>query len=317
MSTSYDFRIRFILPPGEKLDINSSNIDLSDADNPKLSLSAYEKGKVISDSKQLLLRGEGYESIDRAQMQGEQVQDLIFRAFSKLHIGADFGLRAPRGGAIGPGLRDLEKNFEKRLLDDVHGLMIFEHVPSLLFHAGPIQIIRGSSEERFLKAYRISCEYHELLTKKERLSYDLFSASYFENSQDARLLTLMMSYEVLLEPMQHTPDVLQHVEELISLTTKSDKLSTEQKKSFLGNLQWLKQESIGQAGRRLASERLGDRIYDGMTAEKYFMHCYGIRSSLVHGTEPFPTRSVVSSAAATFEGFVADILSGSLLEVTI
>ena len=315
MGKSYDFRIRFILAPGEQLNIDSTDIDLSGDYHPDLVLSTGNPEKTIIQSKHLVLRGIDHLSEEEAYTKGEQVRDLLSRTLSKLHIGADFGDRTPKSGFFRPGLAMLEQESERKVLNDVHGLMTFENSPNLAFaRLGDVRVIRGSNEDRFLKVFRLSCEILETLTDKERLSYDLFSASYFERSQDARLLTLVMSYEVLLEPLKRPIHVLQHVEDLIAQTKSSNSLPAEHRSSLLGSLSWLRNESISQAGRRFARERLGDQEYLEMTAEKFFTYCYGIRSRLIHGQEPIPTRNEVSLAAATLEGFVADILSGSLLE---
>lgn len=81
----------------------------------------------------------------------------------------------------------------------------------------------------------------------------------------------------------------------------------------MGSLNWLYKESISQAGRKLA-DRLTGHNYMDMDAKKFFTYCYGLRSKLVHGSVPRPTREEVDLASVDLESFVGDLLSGPLLE---
>jgi hypothetical protein len=83
---------------------------------------------------------------------------------------------------------------------------------------------------------------------------------------------------------------------------------------MVGTLEWLKEESIGQAGRRLAAQ-LGERRYmDGNeTPVQFFTRCYTLSSNLVHGHVPRPAESDVGSRAASLEVFVGHLISGELL----
>ena len=84
---------------------------------------------------------------------------------------------------------------------------------------------------------------------------------------------------------------------------------------MIGAMQWLANESISQAGRHIAQQRLGGLTYEGMSAPKFFTHCYGLRSALVHGSIPFPNFDQVSSAVGQLELFVSDLLTQPVLGV--
>jgi hypothetical protein len=102
---------------------------------------------------------------------------------------------------------------------------------------------------------------------------------------------------------------------MINATEESASLSAEEKRSLLGSLTWLKCESINQTGRKLASDRLGDRKYMEKKAPAFFSYCYGIRSRLVHGEHPLPTQQEIGSVVAQLEVFVSDLLSGDLRDI--
>jgi hypothetical protein len=99
---------------------------------------------------------------------------------------------------------------------------------------------------------------------------------------------------------------------MIRLTQAAD-LPASEKSSLLGSLQWLRRQSIRQAGKALAAT-LGERTYMDMTPPKFFAHCYDLRSTLVHGETPLPKRQEVDVSAAQLERFVADLLSRELLD---
>jgi hypothetical protein len=85
------------------------------------------------------------------------------------------------------------------------------------------------------------------------------------------------------------------------------------REAIIGSLRALQQESVGQAGRRLARS-LGEREYMGESPPTFFARRYELRSSLVHGHYPRPDFGEVGTRAANLEGFVGDLLGAPLLE---
>ena len=148
---------------------------------------------------------------------------------------------------------------------------------------------------------------------RDRLAYDLYSASLSMESVDSRFVTLVMAIEALLEPLPRERQVIAHVEHMIEATRDSS-LPDEQIRSIVGTLGWLRKESIQQAGRRLVRERLGDRQYAGQSPGRFFTSCYKLRSDLVHGNEPRPPLAVVGEHIGVLDGFVGDLLSAELLD---
>lgn len=73
----------------------------------------------------------------------------------------------------------------------------------------------------------------------------------------------------------------------------------------------MRQESIGQAGRRLA-RALGSRQYMNLAADKFFTRCYTLRSRLVHGSHPRPTGEEIDSYALGLERLLSELLAGTL-----
>jgi hypothetical protein len=124
-----------------------------------------------------------------------------------------------------------------------------------------------------------------------------------------------MAVEALLDPSPRSEAARIHVESLIPAIEQTESLTSNEKKSLLGSLKWLRCESINQAGRRLATDRLGARRSMDKDAPALFSYCYRIGSRLVHGQNPLPSQEEVGSRVAQLEGFVSDLLSGRLGEI--
>ena len=310
---AYSFRIRFILPDHMRVGIASEEYPLTpEGSIPKITLRSKKEGSLISDSTELVLRGDGYSSEEEALLAGEHTRDAITRVFARLRIGADFGDRAPKRVVTEAGLKMLEQQKGKRVLNDVHGLMTFESEPSPKFVGIEVKAVLTKGPEKFIQALQHSLNLRAQLKPEERVSFDLFGSSFFNPSPDARLVLLMIAVETLLKPEPRSSAVKQHVDELIRLTKESTTLPEDEKKSLLRSLEQLYTESIGKAGRKLA-KKLGDRKYLGHSPREFFSYCYNLRSWLVHGDVPRPTREEVDQAATNLEAFVGDLLAGPLL----
>jgi hypothetical protein len=278
-----------------------------------VSLRSAEDGKTIEEAKTLVLRQAGWATEDAAEAAGRALVDPLTRALSALAMGADLGERGPKGRFTDEGLKWVEAQHNRRILNDFPGLTVFETDPSPLFVSQRPTYVRYPEEGSFQRLFRRALEYDEPLSDQERIAFQLFSTSFFETSADTRLLTLMMALEALLELAPRPAASLTHVEHLIALTSSADELTDAERASILGSLSWLRTESIGQGGRRLAS-RLEPRTYDGREPSKFFSYCYELRSALAHGKTSLPTREEVDRAAASLERFVGHLLAGPLLE---
>ncbi len=277
-------------------------------------LKSSQEDTPIQKARELILRGGSYASEEEARNAGLHCKDALIATFSRLHIGADFGDRAPMSVVTSAGLEMLQKRTGVRVLNDFHGLMTFENEPPMKFVSVHANGVVTKNRQRFVKAVGLALDYDYNLSDEEYLAFDLFGTAFFQKSVDARLLMLMMAVEALLEPALQPQLVQEHVEELIHLTKKCSTLSQSEIDSLIGRLQDLRKESIGQAGQKLAN-RLGNRKYDGQQPSDFFTRCYNLRSKLVHGHVPRPTRDEIASICGSLELFVGDLLSGPLLSI--
>jgi hypothetical protein len=313
---NYSFRVRFLRSPTDTLNIDVPRWEwrLGESAQP-LTLCSPKEGEAIQKSKQLVFKSEGWSSPDDAALAAAKYTDALALSLARVRIGADFGSRAPKSVVTHAGLAMLEAQTGHRCLNDVHGLMVYESEPYPRFASVGADLVRGVPRDRFERVFSYAIDHPRELSDRERLSLDLFNASFFQNSADSRFLVLVMAVEALLTPTPRPAAATAHVEALMRITRESDKLSVQEKDSLLGSLKWLLCESINQTGRRLAEERLRSRMYADKNAPAFFSYCYDLRSRLVHGNPPFPTPQEIGSAVGQLEVFVSDLLAGGLLEV--
>ncbi|HEY2716676.1 MAG TPA: hypothetical protein VGI73_10710 [Solirubrobacterales bacterium] len=308
----YCFRIRFEFSPRTRIKSDETEIRIPDkAEGKEILLKAGQDKSTLSEAKSLVLRGRYFDTEADAERAAEHWMIVLKKSFARTYIGADFGTQPPRSGVTDYGLALLSQEAGGgRFLDDIHGISSFECEPPPTFvRVGQSQIIIGPDVAHLLAAIDEAAELGVDMSARERLAYDLYSASFSEPSEDARFMMLMMAVETLIEPSPRPDAVRVHVEGLIDGTRASD-LPQDQIKSIVSSLEWLRNESIGQAGRKLA-ERLGDRTYmdDPESAVQFFSKCYTLRSALAHGADPRPPWDAVGIRAASLEHFVADLLT--------
>lgn len=270
----------------------------------------------INAARNLVIVGHGWLTAEEAFDAGLAYRDALMVSLGRLRIGADFGSRATRAGLTTYMLSRLEELTGQRFANDEYGLIVYpsEQEPRMV-RVGSPTLTLGVSEERFTKAWISAIERRHVLAERELLSLELFHASFFQASEDTRFLLLMMAIEALIEPQPRSEKAREHVKRLMKLTQTAETLTDREKDSLLGSLRWLLNQSIRQAGRTLIENQIGDRQYDNRTAAQFFIEAYNVRSHLVHGNRPFPTREEVGNWAANLEVLVSDLLSGELLHL--
>jgi hypothetical protein len=310
---SYSFRIRCNVPDRSGITWDEPALTISsEGVVPEVRLTSEGKEVPLSQAKRFIVRSDGYAREEDAWAVARRYRDVLIRAFSRLRIAADFGDRAAQGKFTEAGLRALEEGSGHRVMNDVHGTMVFATEPRPAFVLGGGGGIRTPAKgDRLVEAVGNSLEVYRELSERERLAYDLFSSSFSAATADARFLDLMMAVETLLDPKPRAESVLNHVERLIAETRNAADLPESERNSICGTLAWLRVQSIGQAGRELAAS-FADSRYRNMTPPDFFSACYDVRSKLVHGAYPRPSREEVGSLAASLELFVADLLAGPI-----
>jgi len=277
-----------------------------------IALRARKDELTIKESDQLALIGTGYDSIDEANIAGIEFQNALMVALASVRVGADFGDRAAKGMFTGYGLKWAEKLFNRKVLNNIHGLMTYQSDQEIRFVSMNGDLVRGTTLESFMLAFTNAIKKKPTITKRDLLAYSLFNGSFFQPKADSWFLLLVMAVEALIELAPRSTEATNHITSLIQ-ETKSSELEENEKNSIIGSLRWLKKESINQSCKRLINKQLGNTIYADKTAEKFFTYCYNLRSDLVHGNIPTPTFKEIGSAAATLEVLVSDLLTNKNL----
>jgi hypothetical protein len=308
----YAFRMRLALPDRRNITHDGEELRLTPAEDVRLV--AANGGEKIDGAKNLLLIGRGYESPPAAEEAGRRWRGLLERSAALMQLGADFGDRVGGGGLGAVFQQQLEAEVGRPVIYNNYGLQVFKESPWPMFVAMNAGLSTGAPTYILTTATEVGRQIGLTTSDRESLAYDLYAASFFQKGPDARYLMLMAALEALIEPRPRPTTCIEHVERVIKLTREAQ-LPEPEIRSMVGTLEWLKEESIGQAGRRLATQ-LGERRYmDGKeTPVQFFTRCYTLRSNLVHGHVPRPAESDVGSRAASLEVFVGHLISGELLD---
>jgi len=165
------------------------------------------------------------------------------------------------------------------------------------------------SADKLLGEIKRYCSGDIRISERDLLALHLFGASGFEISIRSRFLSLMLSIESMLEPAKRSTSAIEIVENTIAIVKSRNDLSCQERDSLQGSLNWLKNESISLTGKKLAHSLLPDNTYCEMPCEKFFKHCYQVRSNLVHTGSPKIDEDQFGKVAANLEVFVSDMLT--------
>lgn len=282
---------------------------LRDDGTERIVMSATQSDQGSASS--VLVNGSGFISVEQAEAAGQRWTPLLQRAFARLGIGADLGQRrlldgaALRRSADGPTISDEIPDMQ--FLVDLPGLTVYSSEPRPVFSQVSSHSHIAQAGQVLASAIADVEAEDAAMSELEQTAFELYSSSFSNVSSDARFIVLMMALETLIEPQPREVAVVTHVDSMIELTRHAD-LPDAQKQSLLGSLEYMRLDSIGQAGRRLAAT-LGERHYADMPAVRFFTHCYTLRSRLVHGAHPRPSQQEIDDLAPDLQRMAADLLA--------
>jgi hypothetical protein len=310
-SATWTFRLRIRLHKTNQLRLSGAEQAIAGGQGLNIiSVAGWPKAMAIENAEWLVFAGTAPDH-DSAWEGGRLLVGRLLRTFARLGIAAELGPEL-----LGPSSDFVSKMIAlvgRPLLDDLPGLMVYPTVPPPMFSVvGGVDLIQGHAPWRFEQTLHAAGRTLEPPTDRERLAFDLFGASRFENSASARLFTLVMAVEAMLSPPDRSAAASAHVRRLIAMTEDEQSLATSERASLLGSLRWLEKESITKAGRLLMAERLPARHYGDQSAEQVWAKAYDLRSGLAHGRHVI--RTDVDYCAAQMFQIVGDLLSGSLLD---
>lgn len=309
----FTFRIRVNRCLHHTIDTDESSLIIQNEDNKSVVLSGTPENKPLRDSSKFMLIGSGYATDSEAYGEGVIHLNALLIAFAASRVGVDFGARTTTGIFTQHGLKMFGEANKTRLLNDTHGLTVYESEPVPRFISTNATHVSAVDSEAFCNDLRRAIQTKPQLTVNEQISFALFHASYFQPAVDSIFILRIMAIEALITQNNRSAEALELVNTLLDIANNSN-LQDAELNSIKGSLNHLRYESIGQAGKRFVAQRLGDgKRYNGMAPSDFFKNCYNMRSQLVHGNIPQPTFSEVGTAAAHLELFVSDLLTQHVL----
>jgi hypothetical protein len=302
----YAFQVRFDLGERQTLSFETKEVRIGQSEDVRM-VALGENA--INKAKKLALIGRGYRTEAAAWEAASRWQAYVELAFARVNMGADFSGRRIGGVATEYGLRMFWGETWRPVLNNFPRMVFKQRPWPKFFRMGPLSGTVGRNPNAVLGAIERAASMEVTTSERQALAYNLYSASFSEPSEDARFVMLMMALETLIELAPRGEQANRHVDALVKLTAAAE-LPENEAQSMIGVLQWLRNESISQAGRRLVRS-LGEQRYATEEPSTFFTGCYEIRSRLVHGGFP---RASVDGRVADLERMLSDLLSGELLD---
>jgi hypothetical protein len=307
----FEFRLRFHLREGDRIEEPAEEIVITEnSAGQRLRLKSGELGKPIKERSRAALIGGPYPTPEEARTAAEGAKRSLLIWAIRQRLGIDLGDGKARSGFTDYGRRWLEERVGGPVRNDVHGIDIYERDDGLKFVSLNMSANLGTSSKNLSQIVGAEFAQPTQLTDKQVVAAELYCSSFFDVSPRTRLVTLVSSVEAVLELQERPPEAVQLVE-TFKAAVNNGGLDLVTRSSLLGSLERLRRESIGQAGRRLAKELLGEREYAGTNASKFYSDCYELRSQIVHDGYVHDRGTDLPEVANALSTFVADLLLAS------
>lgn len=307
----FNFRLRFHLPNSGRIGFDGEELlVLEETNGKRLRLRSGALGTPIKEHSQAALIGGPYSSAEEAREAAERAKKALLTWAVQQRIGIDLGDGRQRSFLTNAGREMIESELKRPVRNDVHGIDVYEHQENLMFISMHLDATLSKSPETFSEQIATAFRNSLVLTEKQILAAELYCASFFDVSFRSRLITLVTAVEALLEPAlrsQYAQTLVSTMETMVRQTA----IDESTKEAMIGSLQWLRQDSIGQAGRDLCTRFLGSTEYFGMVASRFFSYCYELRSQILHFGKPTEGAVDLLTVSNACQAFVADLLLAS------
>ncbi len=314
MLVTEDWTFRYRLTLGERMRINCPEPEmyLTDSDAAQPAVLRSWLGGPIEDTRDLVLRGWGYQSPEAAESEAFRWRSAVTVGLAAHNVGADFGVRSPATW-MSPEFIAAHSSEGTPVMQDRFQLMVFPTEPAprfLGFSAGDITVGKGEADVR--RAVQLSRAEGTTLTQRQHLTYAAYTAS-FGLRPDARMVALVSAVELMTDPKKRDDDAQAVVDAMVA-AVKASNMDQSTKDSMKGAMNWLRWQSIKQSVRDVAAT-LGDRRYMGESAPEFVSRCYDLRSNLVHGPD-LPDFDEVNMRGGELERMVGDLIAITIVNET-
>jgi len=310
--TAYCFRLRFNFPDAYRIGADVEQLELLVLPNgERIKLRSDSNGTLIKDHSSASILGGPYESEDQARTAAEKSKYAVLYWAIEQRLGIDFGDGKQRSIVTNEGLAMLEKQYGCPFRTDIHGIDVYEQIDKLQFAKFSANARVDKNPQNLIKTFCHEYVNSRELTEKQILASEIYAGSFFDVAPRSRFITLVTAVEALLEPLKRSEAVQTLVEDFRSATHSSN-IDEATKRSIMGSLQWLRYESIGQAGRALARRLIPNDIFNGQSSDNFFTQCYNLRSQIMHRGAIEDESVDIFDLANTMELFVSRLLLASL-----
>jgi hypothetical protein len=273
-------RIRFRLPRDRRLNSDLNRLVICHAELPtEFEIVAAESGS-IGESESLVLRSSELTLFDDASNIGGRALLAVLLAATRLRVGVDLGKDAPKSMLMKAGLEAILKTNaipeDAEVLNDFLGLTLVDATrPTVFARMEGGQGIIGKPIDRFVDAFIEGFLLTENLSERSQLALELFSASRFEASLQARFLILISAIESITIREERSDDVQELLLRMKGILNSANINETD-RDQIAWALRDLKRRSITSSSKALVESFCGEE------KARLFVKCYQARSQLVH-----------------------------------
>ena len=304
----YDFRLRFNLAEGYRIDSDVEEIELLVSPlGERIRLCSGASEAPIKDHNRAAVLGKSFTSEDQARAVAERTKRVLLYWAIEQRLGIDFGDGKQRSGFTKAGLAMLQKQQGCPVRNDIHGIDVYEHVEKLRFASFNAKGMVCRHPPKLIDTFQREYLNNRHFTEKQLLASEIYASSFFDVSARSRFITLVTAVEALLELRRHSNEVKELVKDFIAKTQLST-VGQQTKDSIIGGLGRLTHQSISQAGRTLADRVILNERFDGQSPADFFTRCYDLRSRILHHGTIEDDSVDMLHLANVMESFVARLL---------
>lgn len=310
--TTYNFRIRFNIHESYRIESDEEEFELlASKTGERIKLCSSVNGEPIKNHASAIVQGGLYGSENQARDAAERAKRALLYWSIEQRLGIDFGDGKQRSGFTKAGLAKLQEQYGAPIRNDILGIDIYEYVENMLFAKINAKAKVGKNPNTLIETFHRKYLKDWQLTEKQVVASEIYLSSFFDVSARSRFITLVTAVEALLKPLERNDEVQRLVAEF-EATTRRSTIDKSTKDSIIGSLQWLRCQSIGQAGRELARRLIPNELFDGQSSADFFTHCYDFRSQILHHGKIADKSVDIQHLANVAEKFVARFLIASL-----
>lgn len=308
---NFDFRLRFNMLKGDHISSESKELQLMRTpEGQVIRLRAGSRGTRIRESSEVAILGGPYPSAEEAEKTATRFRQAVLMWAVRERLGLNFGDGILRSVITDFGKKFYEDKLGHPIRNDRLGIDVYESDKGFLFGSVDIEGGVGKNVATFTEYVCQQSHQPLLLTEKQILAAELYSASFFDVPFRSRFITLVTAIEALLDAPRRS-DAVQFFVDNAKTDVRKLKIDETTKEAIVGSIERIRYDSIGQTGKNLCEKLLANRKYAGRSPGSFFKYCYRLRSEIVHNGRPSETGIDLLQIANVCQGFVGDLLDAS------